>query len=87
VNKKIKDGGAAFPHQDVPVAGSGGGFLPSRGMTLRDFFASAAMQGIIGGIDRNSTRFLDGTHYPAGKLASAAYNIADAMIEAREGSK
>jgi hypothetical protein len=50
----------------------------------RDDFAAAAMQGMLGGLDRNTARFLDNTPFPAGKLASASYNCADAMLKARE---
>lgn len=45
------------------------------GMTLRDYFAAKAMQGIISS-DCNYGAF--------GDLASDAYCIADAMLEARE---
>lgn len=45
------------------------------GMTLRDYFAAKAMQGIISS-DCNYGAFSD--------LASDAYCIADAMLEARE---
>lgn len=45
------------------------------GMTLRDYFAAKAMQGIISS-DCNYGAF--------GDLANDAYCIADAMLEARE---
>ncbi|MDE4034167.1 hypothetical protein PXI95_08955 [Enterobacter asburiae] len=47
------------------------------GMTLRDYFAAKAMQGIISG-ECNYGAFSD--------LASDAYSIADAMLLAREAS-
>jgi hypothetical protein len=80
VSEKINDGGPAFPVQDAAS-------WQSHGMTRRDYFAAAAMQGILGVIDRDSMRFLDSTPYPAGKLASAACNLADALIEALEEAK
>ena len=45
------------------------------GMTLRDYFAAKAMQGII---DSSIDAGLE-TH----RIAESAYNIADAMIKAR----
>ncbi|HID7492740.1 TPA: hypothetical protein ACXHXE_000911 [Enterobacter hormaechei] len=47
------------------------------GMTLRDYFAAKAMQGIISS-ECNYGAFSD--------LASDAYSIADAMLRAREES-
>ncbi|HHT3488394.1 TPA: hypothetical protein ACTYMW_005350 [Enterobacter hormaechei] len=49
----------------------------SPGMTLRDYFAAKAMQGIISS-ECNYGAFSD--------LASDAYSIADAMLRAREAS-
>lgn len=46
------------------------------GITLRDYFATAAMQAILTGNDgRSSNRW---------ELANDAYKVADAMLEARE---
>jgi hypothetical protein len=66
-----KTGGSAFPW-------AVGGIL-DRGMTLRDYFAAAALTGIMAapvesGWDRNSD---------AKDIAKASYHIADAMLEAR----
>lgn len=58
-------GGPAFPRA--------GDFNPQNGMTLRDFFAAKAMQGLCAG---NSTK--------AQEIAQAAYIVADAMLKARE---
>jgi len=46
------------------------------GMTLRDYFAAKAMQGIIS----TNTSFL---HNPE-QLAAKAFEFADAMLKARE---
>ena len=64
MNKK-NDGGPAFPHSRL---GS-----DHDGMTLRDYFAAKAMQGLITN-PKNVGR--------AG--ASLAYQMADAMLAARE---
>jgi hypothetical protein len=45
----------------------------SSGMTLRDYFAAKAMEGLIA---NNSTDPFD--------IAKAAYIVADAMLEARD---
>ena len=59
----------AFPSEHLAT--------PSRsGMTLRDYFAAQAMQGLFG-------RDLDVAHLDAGTLAVMAYEYADAMMEVR----
>ena len=69
-NKMISDGGPAFPTLFIePDYGSG-----YAGMTIRDYFAAAALQGILangGGASWDD----DATH---------AYLCADAMLKARE---
>lgn len=51
---------------------------PQKGMSLRDYFAAKAMQGIKSNPDHaDSTSF----NYPA--LAEEAYKIADAMLKQR----
>ena len=76
-HSKKPTGGPAFPRAGnewsdmewVPVPGQAG-------MTLRDYFAAKAMQGMLaengGGAEHNET------------LAEFAYDIADAMLEARD---
>lgn len=46
------------------------------GMTLRDYFAAKAMQAYLNGHDRDSFTYTD--------WAFASYQMADAMLEARE---
>jgi len=60
------DGGPAFPAQ----------FFDERatGMTLRDYFAAKAMQGLLS----------SETQAPAIEFAENAYLMADAMIKARQ---
>ena len=65
MSEKIETGGPAFPRPQ-------GGDV---GMTLRDYFAAAALTGIIAkGEDEM---------YPVFR-ASEAYALADAMLKARE---
>lgn len=72
-----KTGGPAFPVQSIYVEDEA---TNSRGMTLRDYFAAKAMQGILAG-----------TLTPEGlwsqtEVAETAYNVADAMLRAREAA-
>lgn len=73
MSNQINDGGPAFPAQDWQAKGN-----HHPGMTLRDYFAAAALQGLIASRGSMSTRFL------AEDDASYVYEIADAMIRARE---
>ena len=65
------NGGPAFPISEANGANSG---MP--GMTLRDYFAAKAMQSYLLDKDRDSFTFE--------QWANAAYEMADAMLEARE---
>ncbi|HBU8232619.1 TPA: hypothetical protein MDC20_003284 [Morganella morganii] len=70
-----KTGGAAFPasgHPDMQ-------FVAQEGMTLRDYFAAKAMQGILVNAERNEFSF-----GKVDEIASKAYELADAMLRARE---
>jgi hypothetical protein len=63
-------GGRAFPQQ----------FDDQDGMTLRDYFAAKAMQGLLSNpsmIDRVDTECLIW-------IAQRSYEVADAMLEARK---
>lgn len=67
-------GGPAFP---VPLNPGQGwqGMSPCDGMTLRDYFAAKAMQALIAA-----------THVVRADAASAAYELADSMLAARNSS-
>lgn len=61
-------GGTAFPSHGSM------GEVAHEGMTLRDYFAAKAMQGMMHDVTN-----------PIGEvIASWAYEVADAMLEARE---
>lgn len=74
-------GGPAFPTQRIQVNNDGvvtGFGVMNDGMTMRDYFAAKAMQSLL----ISSTR-----SWPVGVDASvsiAAYQVADAMLEARK---
>ena len=70
------DGGPAFPHPAL----ANEAFQPSYdmgGMTLRDWFAGQALSSIY-------MRFVPDAEPEADDVATQAYIIADAMIEARK---
>lgn len=84
-----KDGGQAFPHGDE----THGGML---GMTLRDYFAAQALQGMFacGGhrdVYAEISRTKEAFCLPAAEIAAAtnervaamAYAMADAMLKER----
>lgn len=82
MSDEINNGGPAFPKT--------GYFKPELeavfdsenqdGMTLRDYFAAKAMQGMV-----STVKFLkEAEGLNPDPLAVAAYEIADAMLEARE---
>lgn len=71
----MNDGGPAFPFTFDDAADRCTVVTP--GMTLRDYFAAAALQGLI-------TSMQDGTPVFTARLA---YDYADAMITQREKIK
>ena len=67
MSNKISDGGPAFPADFQ---------LYSTGMTLRDYFAAAALQGLLASPAE--------AEFGVSHFATAAYECADAMLKARE---
>lgn len=51
-----------------------------KGMSLRDYFAAAALEGVCVNAGRNGHAL-----YKTEDIAIECYNLADAMIEARKG--
>jgi hypothetical protein len=70
----VKDGGAAFPLA-VSIEDEA-----QEGMSLRDYFAAAALQGLVASDVYRLERGLEGKI----KVGEIAYVIADAMLEARK---
>jgi hypothetical protein len=82
VNPLHLTGGAAFPLTGEVIAYQEG--EPQFGMTLRDYFAAKALQGLCA-LDWQSAYQ---QHMPSAEVyAENAYCIADAMIKAREVSQ
>ena len=68
---KTETGGPAFPTHPE-------GALIHDGMTLRDYFATKAMQGIL------TATLTPNTVWSQDEAAETAYNVADAMLKARK---
>ena len=76
MGEQINDGGAAFPGFPIHTANPFGDVqFGENGMNLRDYFAAAAMQGLLANPRRT------GRH---DAYARDAWDQADAMIAARE---
>ena len=83
MSNKINDGGPAFPSLDLWI-GAERKDDASQGMTIRDWFAGMALQGIamyergqgIPWAEKASTCLKDS--------ADMSYQLADAMLKARE---
>jgi hypothetical protein len=79
---KIKDGGPAFPLPFIldQTRGINGEYVDCEdagvptGLTLRDYFAAKAMQGLMARIGAHDAHI----------IAHDAYSVADAMLEARK---
>jgi len=69
-------GGPAFPQSNDRVVHALS-VANSSGMTLRDYFAAKAMQGITSTLSGTAPVLYDA-------IADDAYTIADAMLKARE---
>lgn len=69
-------GGPAFPGTEDNGLNSGWS-----GMDLRDYFAAKAMQAFMSG---HITHYGHDNYWPPAQLASEAYALADAMLEARK---
>lgn len=81
------DGGPAFPHSQVEYWGGEKSENKLAGMTLRDWFAGQALQGIIAsGYGGGAAHVRDMADGVAGAAipSAAAYVYADAMLAARK---
>lgn len=74
-------GGSAFPQNTSYIAPNGatGNYGPQGGMTLRDYFAAKAMEGLL------STEYYRGM--PHRFVAEEAYRAADEMLIERNKNK
>lgn len=70
----------AFPVQSVYIEDQE---TNSRGMTLRDYFAAKALQGLLAG-NLSTLQGLDKSFQSDGSISDIAYKMANAMLKARE---
>jgi hypothetical protein len=70
---KINDGGPAFPHPGTPVQDGQMQVYPELGLSLRDYFAAAALTGLLH----------PGWGANADAAPAEAYRLADLMLAAR----
>lgn len=75
---EINNGGPAFPTENAMQTGPSS--CRYEGMTLRDYFAAKAMQGLVENKMRGILAY--GNEL---EMAKKAYEIADAMLKARDG--
>ena len=75
MSNQINDGGPAFPcvYYSEPIGSIGPQLTIKGGMTLRDYFAAAALPEV----DKRS-------HGTTDDVARECYQLADAMLKARE---
>ena len=73
-----QDGGPAFPYAIKHVSGAEHSMV---GMTLRDYFAAAALQGMLA-----SPPVVDRFEVSKARWSSIAYEWADAMLAERSKS-
>ncbi len=86
---KKPDGGAAFPGVPIPTYENAISISTQSGMSLRDWFAGMALQGLCANSD-----FQTGAQTIAEKdgtkarliIAQSALELADSMLEARDDS-
>lgn len=75
--EKINGGGPAFPRAAGDYTGTRHGNHAQAGLSMRDYFAAKAMQGLAANPDI--------TGVIAADIARQAYELADAMLAARGG--
>jgi len=87
MSEQIHDGGPAFPvstsdprigHQD------GYGTWQFPGLSVRDYFAAAALQGWLSSYGPESSHPADIGEHQLNQVAVQAYDMADAMLAARD---
>lgn len=91
MSEQNKNGGAAFPtltyDQGAAMNGIGVSVTDHPGMTLRDYFAAKAMQGLLanpgGPIQENGMSGWNWCNCTVEDVADLAWHIADAMLRAR----
>ena len=78
MNQPINDGGPAFPcvYYSEPIGSIGPQLTIKGGLSIRDYFAAAALQGLLSSIKPNQL-------WSGEEVAVTCYRTADTMIKAR----
>ena len=79
---KINDGGPAFPTENARQTGPSS--WHEEGMTLRDYFAAKALPIMWDAYDKGYCGLNDQDEPNVKTIAAGAYQLADAMLKARE---
>lgn len=72
----MNDAGPAFPHGSI-------GEVAQQGMSLRDYFAAKAMQGMTSNLDTEHIDYMATGTLDGDRISRAAYVVADAMLAER----
>jgi hypothetical protein len=85
VNVERDEGGSAFPELDRNWDNDLGRYVYGSigGMTLRDYFAAKAMQGMLGALAASSSGLHDDFRKSANAITEMSYFVADAMLKVR----
>lgn len=78
-----KDGGPAFPREDYQTNGRDDGKGGQQGMTLRDYFAAAALPDCFTLVREMADAGICADSEFTAKAAKYAYELADAMLRER----
>lgn len=81
MTERVKDGGPAFPHDNLELGDRH--LIAQPGMSLRDWFAGQAIAGMLS--NSNGLMVKDKRVQDEKSYAFAAYAVADAMLKARNG--
>lgn len=85
MSNQINDGGPAFPHKrQIRCNGEVIDSEMEPGMTLRDYFAAAALQGLLSGYLHRAKLDNDGALMIPESIYETAYRSADEMLIAKE---
>ena len=77
MSNQINDGGPAFPLQAHGDEAKSRYYLTQQGMTISDYFAAAALQGLLGNPESNR-------NWDESDVAKFCYAQANEMLKARE---
>jgi hypothetical protein len=83
MSEPINDGGSAFPYKrQIRCNGEVIDYVMESGLSIRDYFAAAALQGLLGNSEFHVETDVESEIPNA--IAKYSYEAADAMIKARE---